>query len=119
MDNIKKAFKVSIDSTFSWSPSSAEEVTEKELWDIYTTLQTFPISWLDLMYRLDTHGSYSYTDYLNNYNYTFTKIEPEKVMEFESSRPGFCRHDKKFINNISRNLKFWYCPDCKKDLGDA
>lgn len=29
-----------------------------------------------------------------------------------------CNHTKKFINRMIIS-KFWYCPDCKKDLGDA
>lgn len=30
-----------------------------------------------------------------------------------------CKHPKKYPNVISKALKFWYCPDCKKDLGDV
>jgi len=30
-----------------------------------------------------------------------------------------CKHENRYINKISANLAFWYCPDCKKDLGDV
>jgi len=30
-----------------------------------------------------------------------------------------CAHKKKKKVIISHNLKYWYCPDCKADLGDA
>lgn len=29
-----------------------------------------------------------------------------------------CKHVNKYKNIISNALKFWYCPDCKTDLGD-
>lgn len=30
-----------------------------------------------------------------------------------------CKHPNKYKNTLSRTLSFIYCPDCKKDLGDA
>lgn len=29
-----------------------------------------------------------------------------------------CKHDKKYINEAG-GVKFWVCPSCKKDLGNA
>lgn len=33
--------------------------------------------------------------------------------------PTQCNHNNKYKNVISSNLAFWYCPDCKTDLGDV
>jgi len=30
-----------------------------------------------------------------------------------------CKHPNKYKNIISASVKFWYCPCCKEDLGDA
>ena len=32
--------------------------------------------------------------------------------------PTACQHERKYLNIISANLKFYVCPDCGKDLGD-
>lgn len=29
-----------------------------------------------------------------------------------------CEHLNKYKNVVSKSLQFWFCPDCKKDLGD-
>ena len=29
-----------------------------------------------------------------------------------------CKHINKRKVFISKNLKYWYCPDCKNDVGD-
>lgn len=29
-----------------------------------------------------------------------------------------CQHSNKRKAIISKTLKYWYCPDCKKDVGD-
>ena len=36
-----------------------------------------------------------------------------------NEQKSICSHKNKYINILSNTLKFWYCPDCKKDLGDA
>ena len=30
-----------------------------------------------------------------------------------------CSHPRKYINNCGPSIKFWVCPDCKADLGNA
>ncbi len=32
---------------------------------------------------------------------------------------SYCFHPRKYKNIISNSLKFYFCPDCKKDLGDC
>jgi hypothetical protein len=47
------------------------------------------------------------------------------ILEIPTSVPKWneqksvCSHKNKYKNILSNTLKFWYCPDCKKDLGDA
>ena len=40
----------------------------------------------------------------------------EEVSKVENQ---ICFHPNKYMNEVSANLKFWVCPDCKKDLGDV
>ena len=41
-----------------------------------------------------------------------TGIEDSVNIEIEEE----CKHEKKYLNIISNNLKFWCCPKCKKEL---
>lgn len=36
----------------------------------------------------------------------------------EGSVEVLCKHPAKYFNVLSANLKYWVCPDCKKDLGE-
>jgi hypothetical protein len=54
-------------------------------------------------------------EYLELINLTKT-VTFRKTNKVENNT---CTHSKKYINFISKNLKFWVCPTCKKDLGTA
>lgn len=41
----------------------------------------------------------------------------ESPSSYKSEEPK-CPHEKKYVN-VANQIKFWYCPDCKKDLGDV
>jgi hypothetical protein len=105
-----------------------KEITQTELYDLYCFDISFQnISWSSLLFDLDSgrrfdmlHDFYVVKKKIHGLqtsaHTTFVGLEGLPVSISESS---FCRHDKKYINKISNALKFWYCPDCKKDLGDA
>lgn len=50
------------------------------------------------------------------------KLRITKVSGYSFSPPQLpntnCSHKNKYINHAG-NIKFWYCKDCKSDLGDA
>ena len=41
-----------------------------------------------------------------------------KNFEISPSKANKCSHSKKRKVIISNNLKYWFCPDCKEDVGD-
>jgi len=50
---------------------------------------------------------------------TSLTVNPTGELSFNKTEETRCNHNKKYINSVSASLKFWYCPDCKTDLGDA
>jgi len=40
-----------------------------------------------------------------------------KLSVNEKKITPLCYHMEKYMNVISKNLKFWYCPSCKQDVG--
>lgn len=63
----------------------------------------------------------------HKYDYSDRKMPEEKEEETESeckarlerdAKQRLCQHKNKYINDIGK-LRFWVCPDCKKDLGDV
>jgi len=32
---------------------------------------------------------------------------------------GSCSHKNKYLNVVSKNLSFWYCPDCENEVFGA
>lgn len=52
------------------------------------------------------------------------KVPTKKDLEYPEVEPppipkkAKCKHENKKKVIISANLKYWFCPDCKADLGD-
>lgn len=103
------------------------EIDEEKLYDLYCFEGSFNyISWQSLLFDLSLGKRFDMKD-----DYYVIKKKTDTTSLNGSSNPiwgvdynakpegTFCRHDKKYINKVSNTLKFWYCPDCKKDLGDA
>jgi hypothetical protein len=51
----------------------------------------------------------------NEINYTVS-CSDHKVLFEGPKAPKVCTHPKKYLNVISAGLKFWCCPDCKKEI---
>jgi hypothetical protein len=50
---------------------------------------------------------------------TITRIyKPSQTPPPIPMEAGVCRHERKYINQAG-GTKFWVCPTCKKDLGNA
>jgi len=45
----------------------------------------------------------------------FIEVAEKIACPAESVTPP-CHHPDKYLNVLSANLKFWVCPDCKKEL---
>ena len=45
--------------------------------------------------------------------------QPTLFPEIDDVDTTICQHENKYINSIGANCKFWVCPDCGADLGDA
>jgi hypothetical protein len=46
------------------------------------------------------------------------KLENLKPSLSSTKKDTKCRHTKKYVA-IFTTFRYWYCPDCKEDLGDA
>lgn len=57
-----------------------------------------------------------YFDSQEKVNYVF-ESELSKWTAGENKNTT-CSHSNKYFNVLSASLKFWVCPDCKRDLGD-
>lgn len=61
--------------------------------------------------------TYDGKKYISHNNY-LQKLETPKEENFATADLS-CKHENKYLNYISPNLKFYICQDCKTDLGDA
>ena len=63
--------------------------------------------------ELEDFGSYNEIKYPDNKDLEHPDEPPPIPLELE------CKHKKRKKVILSHSLKYWYCPDCKEDLGDA
>ena len=68
--------------------------------------------------EVDTYGTRSPASFgIYNGGENFWEITTfETLMKAEHTQ---CMHKRAYKNVISAAMKFMYCPDCKKDLGDC
>lgn len=62
-----------------------------------------PEEYLDLYKEYDTNW---FVDDDDDFGWYYPETDDHKKA---------CNHENKYLNVISRTLKFWYCPDCGKD----
>lgn len=64
----------------------------------------------------NTQVAYSITDdELEDLFAEVTKPEID-ISSLELFDTPKCKHKNKYLNVCSKNLKFWYCPDCKEEV---
>lgn len=114
----------------TYSDYTTVKFTTQELYEFFIFTETnISGDFEDLKLKLDKgiivtgdHNEWDWSLGCTNYKgrLSITKITPPKIPtnnKFESKTSG-CSHEGKYINQAG-GFKFWVCPKCKKDLGDA
>jgi|LauGreDrversion4_2_1035121.scaffolds.fasta_scaffold249594_2 hypothetical protein len=110
--------------------SHSAKLTTQELYEFFIfTEHNISGDFGDLKTKLDKgitvtgdHTEWDWSMGCSNYKgkLTILRCSPPKIpttTKFESKSSG-CSHEGKYINQAG-GFKFWVCPKCKKDLGDA
>jgi hypothetical protein len=56
----------------------------------------------------------SLTDYFTYLGRGYSARRTKPALKQEES--GECKHPKKYLNKLTKNLQFMVCPDCKKEV---
>lgn len=106
------------------------DVTTQELYEFYIFNQHgISDSFEDVIKRLNAGLSVEGDDYEFDWDLGTTIWKGKMRIKSKGGLPkgatlapktttAKCRHLKKYINSAGTS-KFWVCPDCKEDLGDA
>jgi hypothetical protein len=123
-DNTEKTYEI------IYSDKTTVELTTQELYEFFIFTDTnIGGDFSDLKKRLDSgyavmgdHMEWDWGLGCNNYKgrITITRITPPKIPKatLQPFQSGACDHKGKYINQAG-GVRFWVCPKCKKDLGDA
>ena len=87
-----------------------DEMTTNELWQWFLYNQPDEWKWFDFLDKIRVDGELALTN---------GALVRHLFSKKDTSNLKVCRHEKKYINVLSNTLKFWVCPECGKDLGDA
>lgn len=83
--------------------------SETELYDWWAFAAADEVGWNEMLKTLN-EGFPVYLNWYSLEKFSGNHIPPK----FEPSKT--CRHPKKYKNVISKNLFFWFCPDCKEEV---
>jgi hypothetical protein len=84
---------------------------ENELYHWWCVAAQDEIGWNELLRRLSVGETV---------NLHWTSVRPYSPSgSVSTKKEKVCTHPNKYRNVLSRNLIFWVCPDCKKDLGNG
>lgn len=123
-DDKEKTYEV------TYSDKTTAKFTAQELYEFFIFTETnIGGDFDDLKRRLDSgyavigdHLEWDWGLGCSNYKgkLSITRCAPPKIpTEFKKESGNFeCKHEGKYINQAG-NSRFWVCPKCKKDLGDA
>jgi hypothetical protein len=112
------------------SSGSEADVTTQELYEFYIFNQhDITDSFEDIIRRLNSGLNVTGNDYEFDWDLGTTVWKGKLTIKAKNLLPSGmtpapktsstkCRHLKKYINSAGAS-KFWVCPDCKEDLGDA
>lgn len=124
-DTVEKKYRVVYSST-----GYVVDLTTQELYDFYifNTHNIFD-SFEDILKQLDDGNTVLGDDnefdwdmgsnvYQGKVKITKYMFKGMKMNHLPPPVPKSCDHKGKYVNSAG-GVKFWYCPSCKKDLGDA
>jgi len=110
-----------------FSDGSLKSFTTQELYEYYIFNDVgIKDEFVDLKFRLDNGESITANETKWDWNtatnvykgrLVITKINKAKVKPFHPEANG-CRHENKYVNEAG-GIKFWFCKDCRSDLGNA
>lgn len=122
-DNNEKAYEV------IYSDKTVVQLTTQELYEFFIFTDTnIAGDFSDLKKKLDSgfavmgdHQEWDWNMGANVYKgrLTITRYIPPKIPSYaKKEKSSGCDHQGKYINQAG-GVRFWVCPKCKKDLGDA
>lgn len=122
-DNNEKAYEV------IYSDKTVVQLTTQELYEFFIFTDTnIAGDFSDLKKKLDSgfavmgdHQEWDWNMGANVYKgrLTITRYIPPKIPSYaKKENSSGCDHQGKYINQAG-GVRFWVCPKCKKDLGDA
>lgn len=128
-DDIDKCYRI------TYSDGRTRDVTEQGLYEFYVFTRnginkTFTEVLNDLRNGYMIHGEDYDFDWNMGVDVYKGKLFIEPIGRVQRSVPqqqsfkgfdpasGYCSHPNKYINSAG-GTKFWVCPSCKRDLGDA
>ena len=110
-----------------FADGTLQSFTTQELYEYYIFNDVgIKDEFVDIKFRLDNGESITADetkwDWINATNVykgklVITKINSSKVKPIHKEING-CKHENKYINEAG-GIKFWVCPRCKSDLGNA
>jgi hypothetical protein len=125
-DDIEKAYEI------TYPDKTETQFTAQELYEFFLLSGTGIVGdFSDLKKRLDSgyavtgdHMEWDWNLGTSIYKgkLIITRITPPKVpvklSNDKKSNESKCKHEGKYVNQAG-GIRFWVCPSCKKDLGDA
>lgn len=123
-DNIEKLYEIVFSNT------RKIQYTTKELYEFFIFTETnIGGSFEDLKSRLDSgfciggddiEWDWTSGSHIKRGRLYITRFAPPKIPSSYSkeNNSSNCKHKNKYINQAG-GIRFWVCPSCKKDLGDA
>lgn len=123
LDNIDIRYEL------SFPDGKIQKMTERDLFDYYVLYDhKLKLEFADLILKLETE---TITAEDNTYDWSLQVMVYNGLISIKRIREDFrknsiippvigdkCIHISKYINRAG-GIKFWVCPDCKADLGDA
>lgn len=122
-DDTKKVYEM------FFSDGKKEELTEQGLWEFFILLEHgITCSFEAFVDRLnkgeeivakDSYYDWALGTSVYKGQSVIKKIKQvQKTIPKVHTTPTTCTHSAKYINQAG-GIKFWVCPSCKKDLGNA
>lgn len=113
---------------FTNASGESEEFTKQDLFEFYIMSgHDYQGSFEDLVYHLDTHEEITLKDMEYDWGigtYIFKGMSSLRKLKTTPKTPknldNGCSHENKYVvQHFNGGVRYWVCPKCKADLGDA
>ena len=123
-DDEDEVYKLKYSSNGVSEFKTAQELYEFFMLEEHKILSTFS----ELLKKLDSGNTVYAEEWAYNWHSSTHEYEGAIVISKPSAtknspppvptQAGYCNHKDKYVNSAG-GTKFWFCPQCRKDLGDA